>query len=287
MPDLAIEPERHGLLVLHVRVRALQHPSRASASMPFLCRGRSRRTALPCPTLMRLAAHLDVAGKMPLTDFCNRHFRLEHPTPIARLPSPQPFSRGDRLLPVIPEPFFSKRPKSSWRSTASDHLSAIRPRVKQRLTAPPQLQPDPSPFSPLKERRNWALPGGRGHLGPAFSATPEAEDQTSDAPVAPRDRPGKTRSLTESQEPLPPPSRQQERLSRPRAPFIDTCVAHIRRHRPPPIPQLCRRGPASGARSPLRCSRTKRLDPPRLRGLFARGREDRAPLVDFCNQNDR
>jgi hypothetical protein len=28
----------------------------------------------------------------------------------------------------------------------------------------------------------------------------------------------------------------------------------------------------------LRCSRTKGLDPPRLRGLFARGREDRAPL---------
>lgn len=56
------------------------------------------------------------------------------------------------------------------------------------------------------------------------------------------------------------------------------CVAHIRRHRPPPIPQLCRRGPASGACSPLRCSRTKGLDPPRLRGLFARGREDRAPL---------
>jgi hypothetical protein len=89
MPDLAIEPELRGLLVLHVRVRALQHPSRASASMPFLCRGRSRRTALPCPTLMRLTAHLGIAGKMPLTDFCNRHFRLEHPIPIARLPSPQ------------------------------------------------------------------------------------------------------------------------------------------------------------------------------------------------------
>jgi len=97
----------------------------------------------------------------------------------------------------------------------------------------------------------------------------------------------KTRSLPESLGPLPPPLRQQERLSRPEAPFIDMCVAHIRRHRPPPIPQLCRRGPASGARSPFRCSRTKGLDPPRLRGLFARGREDRTPHVDFCNQNDR
>jgi len=83
MPDLAIEPELRGLLVLHVRVRALQHPSQAPASLPFPCRGRSCRTALPCPTLRRLAAHLSIAGKMPLADFCNRHYRFEHPIPIA------------------------------------------------------------------------------------------------------------------------------------------------------------------------------------------------------------
>jgi hypothetical protein len=71
--------------------------------------------------------------------------------PIARLPSPQLCSRGDRLLPANPEAFCLERPKSSWGSTASDHLSAIRPRVKQRLTAPPQLQPDASPFPPLNE----------------------------------------------------------------------------------------------------------------------------------------
>jgi hypothetical protein len=99
--------------------------------------------------LMRLAAHLDVAGKMPLTDFCNRHFRLEHPTSIARLPSPQ-------LAPRRPPPpsesrafrCFKQKAPNTWGSTASDRLSAIRPRVKQRLTAPPQLQPDPSPFAP-------------------------------------------------------------------------------------------------------------------------------------------
>jgi hypothetical protein len=44
-----------------------------------------------------------------------------------------------------------KRAQHTWGSTASDHLSAIRPRVKQRLTAPPQLQPDASPFPPLNE----------------------------------------------------------------------------------------------------------------------------------------
>jgi hypothetical protein len=65
------------------------------------------------------------------------------------------------------------------------------------------------------------------------------------------------------------------------------CSAHIRRQRPPPISQLCRHDPASGARSPRRCSRTEELDSRRLRGLFARGREDHAPHVDLCNQYDR
>jgi hypothetical protein len=41
------------------------------------------------------------------------------------------------------------------------------------------------------------LPGGSGHLGPAFSAAPEAEDQTSDAPVALRNSPGLTQGSYE------------------------------------------------------------------------------------------
>jgi hypothetical protein len=68
---------------------------------------------------------------------------------------------------------------------------------------------------------------------------------------------------------------------------IDMCSAYIRRQRPPPISRLCRRDPASGARSPRRCSRTEELDSRRLRGLFARGREDHAPHADVCNQYDR
>ena len=51
---------------------------------------------------------------------------------------------------------------------------------------------------------------------------------------------------------------------------IGMCSAHIRRQRPPPISRLCRRDPASGARSPRRCSRTEELDSRRSRGLFAR-----------------
>jgi len=171
--------------------------------------------------------------------------------PIAQLPSPQLCSRSDRLPSAHPEPPVKETP-NTWGSTASDHRSppfdgtAIRPRVRQRLTTPPQLQPDRSPFSPALWGRIWAQPEGRGHLDAAFSAAIEAEDQTSDAPVALRELPELFRFFSQSQGPLPPPSRQQERLSRPGAPFIDKCVAHIRRHRPPPVPSAL--PPRSGFR---------------------------------------
>lgn len=42
--------------------------------------------------------------------------------------------------------------------------------------------------------------------------------------------------------------------------------------------------PASGAFLPPRCSRTEELDPTRLHRLITCGREDHAPLVDFCNR---
>jgi hypothetical protein len=37
----------------------------------------------PAPFLMSLAAHLDDAGKVPLTDFCNRHSQKRAPDSIA------------------------------------------------------------------------------------------------------------------------------------------------------------------------------------------------------------
>jgi hypothetical protein len=152
------------------------------------------------------------------------------------------------------------------------------------LTAPPQLQPAQSPSSPAFWGRTRALPGGKGHLGPAFSAAPEADDQTSDAlcrpPLSPSVMPGSCEGPRTASTAL----RQQDGFPGPKRLLIDMCVAHIRRHRPPPIARLCRRAPASGARSPPRCSRTEWLDPPRLRGLFARAREDHAPHVNLCNQ---
>lgn len=114
---------------------------------------------------------------------------------------------------------------------------------------------------------SWTSPGGDGHLGPAFSAALEAEDQASDAPLARRASPGFSPSSSRrAKDRFPRSCVNKSGFPGPGAPFIDRCVAHIRRHRPPPIPRLCRRGPASGARSPLRCSRTEGLDPPRLRG---------------------
>lgn len=48
---------------------------------------------------MRLAAHLGIAGKMPLTDFCNRH---SDTSTQSRSPDSQArsFRRGDRVLSV-------------------------------------------------------------------------------------------------------------------------------------------------------------------------------------------
>lgn len=131
-------------------------------------------------------------------------------------------------------------------------------------------------------------------LTTAFSALARLDESTSGALVAPRV------SLTsawtsqtkprrpEAPSPIPPPLRQQERLSRPKAPSIDKV-----------LPAIFHREPATGpaalppeVRLPTLFrpsydrdrSRKERLDPQRLRGLFARGREDHAPLVDFCNR---
>jgi hypothetical protein len=60
------------LLVFHVRRTTPSTLSSAATELPF-AEGETRRAALPDLVLMRLAAHLDHAGKIPLTDFCNRH----------------------------------------------------------------------------------------------------------------------------------------------------------------------------------------------------------------------
>jgi hypothetical protein len=86
MLDLAIEPERRGLLVLHVRVRALQHPSRASAGTPFLM---SRKEQPHRPTLPRLDAprgpprrrRQDASHRLLQPTFPTRAPNSDRPTP--------------------------------------------------------------------------------------------------------------------------------------------------------------------------------------------------------------
>jgi hypothetical protein len=69
------------------------------------------------------------------------------------------------------------------------------------------------------------VPGGKGHLGPAFSAAPEADDQTSDAPCRPPLSPSVMPGSCEGPRTASTTLRQQERLSRPKAPSH----RHVRR----------------------------------------------------------
>lgn len=86
------------------------------ASLPSLS-GKSRRAALPCALLARLAAYLDDTGKMLLTDLCNRHSDTStHKSPDSR-------ARGLRRESAsVMSP---KREPCAIRSAASDHLAAI------------------------------------------------------------------------------------------------------------------------------------------------------------------
>jgi hypothetical protein len=65
--------EAFGLLRYSRLARRSQHPFKRRGYAP-LYRGMSSRFALPCVFLISLAVYLDDAGKMPLTDFCNRPF---------------------------------------------------------------------------------------------------------------------------------------------------------------------------------------------------------------------
>jgi hypothetical protein len=94
-------------------------------------------------------------------------------------------------------------------------------------------------------------------------------------------------SVCEAPGPLPPPSRQRERLPRSEAPSIDKCsliaFAERARHR---THSFAAAGRLPALFRPSRRSRGEELDPDGGDGLFTRGRPDRAPLVNFCNRNE-
>lgn len=118
-----------------------KHPSQATRSCSVECRTTtSSRAALPFALLARLAAHLD-------SDWEGASHRLLQPTshyehPTNRLDSRARSFRCNDRLRREPRSFHLK----AFGTAASDHLSAIRPRVGTRLTALLQLRPISSTF---------------------------------------------------------------------------------------------------------------------------------------------
>lgn len=169
--------------------------------------------------------------------------RHEHPKkpPDSRARS---LRRGDRLRPAL-------RGDTPWmqRSTASDHLAAIRPQVNRRLTTPTQLR---------SARSCSSAPGGRESAAIAalprsgvFDRGPRRKEPTSDAPCCPP----RTR--------LPGASKDQDRFPRPfvkrsgfpgpkRLPSTSAAAEAVARHR---AHSLAAGEPASDAPSPppMRC----------------------------------
>jgi hypothetical protein len=148
------------------------------ASLLSLSR-KSCHAALPCASLARLAAHLDCAGKMLLTDLCNRPSIRA----LVYRPIPMPAACAAKTASAMSperEPF-------AIRNAASDHLAAIQPQVEQRLTAPLQLRTNHLHLDLLlKEEKSSAR--RQSFPGMALSATPRAGDPASDAPCrAPRE----------------------------------------------------------------------------------------------------
>jgi hypothetical protein len=223
MPNLAIGPISYAIIVRDTRPSSAPfRPTRACSP----CLGKSRRAALPCALLARLAAHLERTGKMLLTDLCNRHSIR---APVYR-PIPAPAACAAKSASEMsPE-----REPRAIRSAASDHLAAIRPRVELRLTTPLQLRTNrlhPSSYENEERKsstRRWSF------SGVAFSAAPRVDDSASDAPVAPRESP--LLSLHEAPGSLPLPARQREQLSRPEAPSVDKCSLSLSRRKPATVP---------------------------------------------------
>jgi len=107
---------------------------------------------------------------------------------------------------------------------APDHLAAIRSQLGTRLTARLQLRSSRTrhshaPFDP-REPSTACFDGAP--LARRFRPSFRVGERPLTPPVAPRSRSGNP-ACFEEPGPLLPPSRQRERLSRPRAPFLDKC----------------------------------------------------------------
>lgn len=80
---------------------------------------------------------------------------------------------------------------------------------------------------------------------------------------------------------------KDEQLSPARSAFLRQVLPSVRSRGQEPATVLAALPPSSRLPAlfrPFQCSRMKGLDPARLHRLIARGREDRTPLVEFCNR---
>jgi len=238
MPSLAARPSLFAITVRYVLTSSA--PLSSDARLLSLSR-KSCRAALPCAFLARLAAHLDLAGKILRTDLCNRHsIRAPENRSTPELAACAAKTASAMSRSVSPE---------AIRITAPDHLAAIRAPGGSAFDDASPASDDPPASLHLMRRRRAPLESGASlarrsqpHAGPANRPlTPH---------VAPRVRllPG----FFGAPGSILPPSRQRERLVRSEAPSIDKCsLSRFRGGSPPPCPELCRSGPASGALSLL------------------------------------
>ena len=169
---------------------------------------RNERPRRATPRLRGLPLGLPRAGeeKMLLTDFCNRH--------TTRAPVDRPISEREAFA-VTDRYRASLRPTVRCASTpfavpAPCCLAATRPQIDVRLTAYIELRlhrSQPRPISGQGRAPLRVVLPCRGFVDRAqgWRRTPLT------LPVAPRER-SETRASFEEPGPLPPPSRQRERL---------------------------------------------------------------------------
>jgi len=169
------------------------------------CLRKSRRASLPCAALARLTAHVDLAGKMLLTDFCNRpsiRALVVRPTPelLACAMTTASMMNSRALAPALFRCAASRPPCDNlnprwinvWRRLSSFG------RFARILTSLSRFETSPA----RRQRFRCA----------AFSTARRSDDPTSDALVVPRFRSALRLSDFERPESALLPSRQRGQL---------------------------------------------------------------------------
>jgi hypothetical protein len=261
------------------------------------CHGGAGRPVLPDAVLAALAGAAGNAGKMPLTDFCNR--------PSARAPSKPLDSLASGRVSLAAPPS-AERPFGS-----PGRLSTPSARVEGRLTPSFQLQPSSRRPPRADETADGPSRHAKGSAGPdrrfaaaAFSAARSARSSTSDVPSRPPVRPAcagrpgsqgrfrlapvkEQRFSSRGRDPLSQaPSRAAGKIRLrgshpwPGTSSLDRCSRLLGVAPEPPATRHRPRGVATPA------SRLPALHPAATPGALALDAGQRgAPPVDFCNHH--